>query len=152
MPIPPPHVMHTKKTRPISGLMMSVSPNMLTDLPPSLLHTRVAEQLFAQTSAECSLKSKDADEMKLPSSMLLADTHAITGHWNNITAFVLPSNTTLLDTAELFAKLAVSYYDSNIQGWFIKCACIDSFCCLLMQQAFVLRYYPIHSRCSDSIN
>ena len=49
-----------------------------------------------------------------------ADTAAITGHWNNITAFVLPANTSLLATAELFAKLQVAFYDSNIQGWFIK--------------------------------
>lgn len=50
------------------------------------------------------------------------NTAAITGHWNNITAFVLPSNTSLLETAELFAKLQVSFYDSNIQGWYIKYA------------------------------
>lgn len=51
---------------------------------------------------------------------MTADTAAITGHWNNITAFVLPANVSLLDTAELFAKLQLSFYDSNIQGWFIK--------------------------------
>lgn len=51
---------------------------------------------------------------------MAADTAAITGHWNNITAFVLPVNVSLLDTAELYAKLQLSFYDSNIQGWFIK--------------------------------
>ncbi|KAK9826000.1 hypothetical protein WJX74_004007 [Apatococcus lobatus] len=48
------------------------------------------------------------------------NTAAITGHWNNITAFVLPANVSLLDTAELFAKLQLAFYDGNIQGWFIK--------------------------------
>ena len=33
---------------------------------------------------------------------------------------MLPSNVTLLDTAELFAKLQLAFYDGNIQGWFIK--------------------------------
>ena len=51
---------------------------------------------------------------------MYADTHAITGHWNNITAFTLPANVSLLDTAELYAKLQVSFYDGNIQGWYIK--------------------------------
>ena len=55
-----------------------------------------------------------------PVGVLVADTAAITGHWNNITALVVPSNITLLDTAELFAKLQLSFYDSNIQGWYIK--------------------------------
>ena len=27
---------------------------------------------------------------------------------------------TLLETAELFAKLQIAVYDSNIQGWYIK--------------------------------
>ena len=48
------------------------------------------------------------------------DTAAITGHWSNITATVLPSNISLLETAELYAKLHVAFYDSNIAGWYIK--------------------------------
>ena len=51
---------------------------------------------------------------------LCADTAAITGHWNNITALVLPSNVTLTDTAELYAKLNVAFYDSNIAAWYVK--------------------------------
>ena len=48
------------------------------------------------------------------------DTAAITGHWSNITAAVLPSNISLLETAELYAKLHVAFYDINIAGWYIK--------------------------------
>ena len=51
---------------------------------------------------------------------LCADTAAITGHWNNITALVLPSNVTLTETAELYAKLNVAFYDSNIAAWYVK--------------------------------
>ena len=50
----------------------------------------------------------------------VADTATIAGHWNNITALVLPSNTSLTETAELFAKLNAAFYDSNIAGWYIK--------------------------------
>ncbi|KAL3131920.1 hypothetical protein ABBQ38_007623 [Trebouxia sp. C0009 RCD-2024] len=48
------------------------------------------------------------------------NTAAITGHWNNITALVLPSNISLTESAELFARLNVAFYDSNIAGWYIK--------------------------------
>ena len=51
---------------------------------------------------------------------LHADTAAITGHWNNITALVLPDTVSLLETAELFAKLNVAFYDSNIAAWYTK--------------------------------
>lgn len=50
----------------------------------------------------------------------VADTAAITGHWNNITALALPANISLTETAELYAKLNVAFYDSNIAAWNIK--------------------------------
>ena len=52
--------------------------------------------------------------------MCVADTAAVTGHWNNITALTLPSNISLTETAELYAKLNVAFYDSNIAAWNIK--------------------------------
>ncbi|KAK9814349.1 hypothetical protein WJX72_004370 [[Myrmecia] bisecta] len=47
-------------------------------------------------------------------------TAGIGGAWFRIAQLVLAANSTLNDTATLFAKLAAAQYDSNIAGWWEK--------------------------------
>ena len=44
----------------------------------------------------------------------------VAGYYLDIAASLLPENATLLQTAELFSRLAVSNYDANVLGWYIK--------------------------------
>ncbi|GAQ78974.1 hypothetical protein KFL_000220060 [Klebsormidium nitens] len=47
----------------------------------------------------------------------LAGTGAITSHWYNITAAVLPNSTDVLTTAKVYAAIGVAIYDASIAGW-----------------------------------
>ncbi len=42
------------------------------------------------------------------------------GHYYTIAKSLLPNDTSLLDTAELFARLGSAQFDSNIVGWYVK--------------------------------
>jgi hypothetical protein len=49
-----------------------------------------------------------------------AGTSTVNGHYYTIAKSLLPNDTSLLDTAELFARLGSAQFDSNIVGWYIK--------------------------------
>jgi hypothetical protein len=49
-----------------------------------------------------------------------AGTSTVNGHFYKIAKQLLPNNTSLLDTAALFARLGVAQFDSNVVGWYIK--------------------------------
>ena len=49
-----------------------------------------------------------------------AGTLTVNGHFYKIAKQLLPNNTSLLDTAALFARLRVAQFDSNVVGWYIK--------------------------------
>ncbi|CAL8465032.1 g4567 [Coccomyxa elongata] len=50
----------------------------------------------------------------------LDGTSTVNGHYYTIAKSLLPNDTSLLDTAELFARLGSAQFDSNIVGWYVK--------------------------------
>jgi hypothetical protein len=49
-----------------------------------------------------------------------SDTSTLAGELFNITLAILGPNLSVNETAELFAKLAISAYDGGIAGWYQK--------------------------------
>jgi hypothetical protein len=52
--------------------------------------------------------------------VLCSDTSTIAGQLFNITLAIVGPNLSVNETAELFAKLAISGYDGGIAGWYQK--------------------------------
>lgn len=49
-----------------------------------------------------------------------ANTSAIAGHWLNISYLILPENLSVIDTAQLYAKMTAAAYDASIACWKVK--------------------------------
>ncbi|CAL8465033.1 g4568 [Coccomyxa elongata] len=47
-------------------------------------------------------------------------TSTVNGHYYTIAKSLLPNDTSLLDTAELFARLGAAQFDSNVVTWYMK--------------------------------
>lgn len=47
-------------------------------------------------------------------------TSAVTGQFYSVAKSLLPSNASLLATAELFARLGAAQFDANVIGWYLK--------------------------------
>ena len=49
-----------------------------------------------------------------------AGTSAVGGQFYTIAQSLLPNDTSLLATAELFARLGAAQFDANVLGWYLK--------------------------------
>ncbi|EIE20494.1 acid phosphatase/Vanadium-dependent haloperoxidase [Coccomyxa subellipsoidea C-169] len=95
----------------------------LTQYKPLDLSSAEYANDFNTTATLGSKNSTARKEYDTETAWFWADldgTSTVNGHYYTIAKSLLPNDTSLLDTAELFARLGSAQFDSNIVGWYIK--------------------------------
>lgn len=91
--------------------------------PPFALDSSAYTDALAHVKAIGAKESSTRSAYETETAKFWADgngTPAITGHYYDIAAALLPANTSLEATADLFARLGVAQWDASIDAWDVK--------------------------------